>query len=343
MKVGYLAPLSISVVNGGLRNQALQTIHHVQDLGIQPFLISPWKIIKPDSMDLVHVFGATVENIGLMKQLYQAGIPMALSPVFYSNRSAKMIRASIALNGCLSWLGSGIRTDFSDKAAICDMADKILPNTLAEAHLIENGFSISSSRITVVPNGVEERFADAQPDLFQQTYGIKDFILFAGQAGAPRKNISLLLKAATKLEHPVVIIGRFGVDAYGISCETEAKRLKNVTLIDNLAHDSEMLSSAYAAAKVFVLPSQFETPGISAMEAALAGSNIVITSRGGTQDYFEDYAEYINPDSLHSLVGALNRSFSKQTQADLKTHLLERFNWKGIAQKTVDVYREILG
>jgi len=43
-----------------------------------------------------------------------------------------------------------------------------------------------------------------------------------------------------------------------------------------------MLASAYAACDVFVLPSMFETPGIAALEAGLAGAKIVITKYGGT-------------------------------------------------------------
>ena len=36
-------------------------------------------------------------------------------------------------------------------------------------------------------------------------------------------------------------------------------------------HDDPLLASAYAAARVFALPSWFETPGLAALEAALAG------------------------------------------------------------------------
>ncbi len=35
-----------------------------------------------------------------------------------------------------------------------------------------------------------------------------------------------------------------------------------------LDHDDPLLASAYAAARVFALPSWFETPGLAALEAA---------------------------------------------------------------------------
>lgn len=342
MNVGYVAPVSISVVNGGLRTQALQTIHHVQEHGVNPTLISAWDSIDPTSLDLVHIFGASVENLGLITQIQKAGIPIVLSPIFFSNRSAGVIRTSLLIEKCLSWLGSGIRSEFTTKAQMCSLASKVLPNTLEEASLIEKGFSVNTEKITVVPNGVEKRFLKATPDLFQQTYGLSDFILFTGQAGSPRKNVHMLLEVASSFEEPIVIIGEFGVDAYGIKCKELSEKHENVTLIDPLPHDSELLASAYAACKVFVLPSQFETPGIAAMEAALAGARIVITDRGGTQDYFKEHAEYMDPDSISSLRSALQRALEKSRTDELSDHLASRFSWPETSKKTVQVYRELL-
>ena len=48
------------------------------------------------------------------------------------------------------------------------------------------------------------------------------------------------------------------------------------------------LASAYAAARVFALPSWFETPGLAALEAGLAGCAVAITPYGSTRDYFGD-------------------------------------------------------
>ena len=41
--------------------------------------------------------------------------------------------------------------------------------------------------------------------------------------------------------------------------------------LGRLDHHDPLLASAYAAARVFALPSWFETPGLAALEAALAG------------------------------------------------------------------------
>src|SRR6476659_304125 len=53
----------------------------------------------------------------------------------------------------------------------------------------------------------------------------------------------------------------------------------------------------YSKAKVHVLPSWFETAGLSSLEAAAMGCNVVITRKGDAHEYFGDEAEYCDPAS----------------------------------------------
>lgn len=342
MKVGFIAPMSIAAVNGGVRAQALNTIKHLKAFGVEPILLSPWDEIKSYNLDLIHVFGASIENAGIVDQFDAMGIPMVLSPIFYSNRSAEVIRRAIKFEKYLSFLGSGIRSDFSIKADICFKCSFIFPNTTDEAELISDGFQIPDKKIEVIPNGVEDRFAHSDPELFIEKYGMKDFVLFTGQAGAPRKNVIKLLEIAPQLEVPIVIIGSLYQDEYGNRCRELAEKAVNITLIETLPHNSDLLASAYAASKVFVLPSQYETPGIAAMEAALAGSKIVITERGGTKDYFDNYAEYINPDSASSLLNGLKKALDSASSETLKDYILDNFSWQKVAKKTANQYKRLL-
>lgn len=342
MKVGFVAPMSISAVNGGVRAQVFNTLEHLKTFGVHPVLLTPWDKIRSHDLDLVHVFGASIENVGIVDQIQALGIPLILSPVLYSNRSASVIRRAIKFEKYLSLLGSGIRSDFSIKADICSKCNLILPNTHAEANLISKGFNIPEKYIHVIPNGVEERFAQASPEQFINEYGIENFVLFVGQAGAPRKNVIKLLEVAPEIDVPIVIIGSLYEDEYGNRCRELARKAGNITLIETLEHDSELLSSAYAASEVFVLPSQFETPGIAAMEAALAGSKIVITGKGGTREYFDGYAEYIEPASASSLLMGLRKALKANPDSELKDHILNNFSWQKVAEHTANQYRQLL-
>lgn len=342
INVAYIAPMSIAAVNGGVRNQALKTISHIGAYGVNALLLSPWDKLEERHFDLVHVFGASPENAGIVKILHGTNTPFVLSPVFFSRRNAAAIRSSITLEKLLRIVGSGIQSDFTIKAEMCRKAAMVLPNTSSESDLIANGFSIPRQNIQKIPNGVDARFAKAEKQLFIEKYGISDFILFAGEAGAPRKNVYRLLKVVSQIDVPLVIIGSFYDDAYGNRCRELAQTNKNVTLIDTLPHDSGLLASAYAAASVFVLPSYYETPGIAALEAALAGAKIVITAHGGTTDYFKEDASYLNPKSEHSIMEAIQSALQKSPNHKLKKRILNEFSWDNVAKKTAEVYKNLI-
>ena len=70
-----------------------------------------------------------------------------------------------------------------------------MPNTIAEGELLINGLEVNRNKTEVIHNGVEERFAEADPTIFQKRYGLKDFILYVGHLGPYRKNGLNMLKA----------------------------------------------------------------------------------------------------------------------------------------------------
>ncbi len=343
IKAAFIVPLSIGVVNGGVRTQALKTAEHLEHLGVEVTFLAPNELIRLEDFDLFHIFAAGTETSNIASIIGNSKkTKLVVSPVFFSNRRARTILNAIKVEKYLKIFGSGIRSDFSIKAEMCKLADAVLPNTSEELTLIQNGFGVDTSKLNVVPNGVETRFADSEPNLFIDKFGISDFILFAGQASAPRKNVIALLKAADKVDRNVVIIGSFDESGYSKECLKLAKSSTNVLLIDTLEHDSDLLASAYAACNTFVLPSQYETPGIAAMEAALAGANIVITENGGTKDYFSGYAEFINPNSTKSIFEGLKNSIEKEKSHHLKKHILDNFTWQKVADKTLNEYKKVL-
>lgn len=342
MKVGFIAPQSIAAVNGGVRTQALMTAQHLKNLGVEVVLVSPWDQLNELDIDLYHVFSASIENIGILRQLNALDKKIVLSPVMYSNRSSSTVKSILKGENLVGKLHQGMFSEFRIKQQACTLATHLVPNTLAEASLIIEGLTIPSHKIDPIPNGVEERFKDASPALFEDTYGIKDFILFVGHASSKRKNVYSLLEASKSINHPVVIIESFDQSEYSKQCTQLAESLAHVNIIDALPHDSAMLASAYAACKTFVLPSMFETPGIAAMEAALAGANIVITEKGGTQEYFKDFAIYIDPASTSSIYEALDSSQKKGKNNQLRDHIQSRYVWSEVAKQTLTVYQKVL-
>ncbi|XWN38230.1 MAG: glycosyltransferase [Balneola sp.] len=342
MKVGFIAPQSISVVNGGVRTQALMTARALSDLGVEVKFLSPWDDISETEPDLFHIFTAGYETIGIVSRLKEQKRKIVLSPVLFSNRNYKTIRRAINVEEKLTSVSAGIRSEFGIKKEVCKKSDLILPNTSSEAKLITKAFELDQSKINIVPNGVELRFKKADSKLFLSEKKLKNFVLFTGQASAPRKNVLSLIKAMHNINADLVIIGSFNESEYSKVCLKFAKENPRIHMLDTLDHNSDLLRSAYAASKVFVLPSQFETPGIAAMEAALAGANIVITEAGGTKDYFKDFAHYVSHNSIESIQNGIKEALEKPKSVELMNHISENYSWAKVGELTYKNYQELL-
>jgi glycosyltransferase involved in cell wall biosynthesis len=331
------------LLNGGPRTQVLQTKRCLEQLGITVSLFESWKEFRRDGVDLVHLFAANIGTYHLAREIHKLGIPVIVSPIFYTRHGPGVVRAVITADRIAKGLVRGIWTDYGLIAEICSWANAVLPNTSSEAALFKQGFGVEDDRITVVPNGVEERFAMATPDAFVNKYGVHDFILNAGHVGPARKNVLRLIRALSTIDHPAVIIGRYDDSGEGRMCLDEAQRNPRLLMLESLPNDSELLASAYAACDVFALPSLFETPGIAALEAGLAGAKIVITGVGGTRDYFREDADYVDPGSVDSIRDGILKGLSRKKTPTLRDRIRREYLWEQVAGRTLEVYRRVLG
>jgi len=249
---------------------------------------------------------------------------------------------TIWANRCLDSVGRGIWTHYGMASDICGWAGQVLPNTTDEAKLVIKGLGIASDKVQVVPNGVGERYYHADPELFGKTYGLEKFILSVGFIGMERKNHLRYFRALREVDLPVVIIGSVWKGPYAEKCMKAAEEIKDLTILDPLPPSSDLLASAYAACDLFVLPSLYETPGIAALEAALAGAKIVITPHGGTRDYFRDLVEYVNPYSVTSINNGITRALESERGSQLRELVHSEYTWRRVAEKTLDAYGQIV-
>lgn len=343
MKILYATYESVPLAKGGPFVKIQEMKKHLREMGHQVELFNMWESVnKLNEFDIVHLVGSNFSIYGLARSLKQRNINFFVEPVFFSRHSPAFINTVSKIDKSIRKLFPGSWLDYGFIRDICNWSELVLPNTDAEKDLIFQGFNIPEKKFSVIHNGVSERFLNADPDLFIKKYGVKDFILFVGHIGPKRKNVLALVKALEKINYPAVIVGRI----LDMGESKEVKKLvdnnKNIILIEELPNDSPLLESAYAACDTFVLPSQFETPGIAALEAALAGAKIVITKYGGTKEYFEDMAVYVDPSSVDSIRGGIQLSLKSVKSNKLKEFIRNNFLWRKIAAETVDVYNKVL-
>ncbi|MEO0102093.1 MAG: glycosyltransferase family 4 protein [candidate division WOR-3 bacterium] len=341
MRILFGSLQALNLMEGGAKTQVLMLKKYLESLGVEVSLFRDFQDYSPKDFSLFHLFAAEGGTYHLGRVIKGLEMKIIISPIFYSRQSPlklKLINSSFSLLRRFS----GIWTEHLYVKDLCTMADWVAPNTQKEKELLIKGLGIKKDKITVIPNGVEERFYYAQPDLFSETYKLKDFILYTGHIGWGRKNVLRLLRVLERLKHPAVLIGKVFDTEYTKKCLTIVKRCPWIKIIDHLPHSSPLLESAYSACSVFVLPSLYETPGLSALEAGLAGANVVITKYGGTEEYYKEFATYINPYSEKSIEKGIREALVKKKSEDLREHIRKNFLWQFAAEKLLSLYQKLI-
>jgi len=343
MRIFLASYQSLMLNRGGPTYKVLHLKKALEKLQVDVKLFDMWDFnLKLEKDDLVHIFNAGISTYSLAKNLTAYGAKYVVNPIFFSNHPASTLRTYQHLDNFFRKFLIRSHSDYSLTKAICDGAEKVLPNTIDEGELLRQGLWVEKQKIQVIHNGVEERFTDADPALFEKKFGMKDFILYVGHLGPDRKNGKNIIKALQKIDHQAVIIADVLHNSEGDWCRQEIAQCKNIKLIEWLNHDDPLFASAYAACHTFILPTKYETPGRAALEAGLAGANIVITPKGGTKEYFEDMAFYPNPLSVESIQNSISEALNSPRTSKLKDHIMKNFIWSVIAKQTLKMYESVL-
>ena len=338
----------------GLRDQLNRT-------GVKVKLFDMYKDSIGD-YDILHLWrplGDPLDALNLVNIARKNGVKVVVSPIYWLTHVSEPVLSfdehrvhfqlkSLLRNTVSSFVQrEGVDLGFDSihwfHRYVLRNADLLLPNSWDEGRLLVNHFKVDREKIHPVPIGVDGKFAGAKPDEFVDKYGINNFLLFVGRIDE-RKNVLNLIKAykRTGLKTELVIIGHTSNKEYLEECLKAAEGDKNVIFCGFMPHDSDLLSSAYAAAKALILPSWFETPGIVALEAGLAGANVAITKIGGTTEYFKNLAFYIDPYKLSSIEKAIVESHSKEKASDLREHILDNYTMEKIAKPYTEAYEKVL-
>ena len=328
---------------GGGENQLVQTARRLEAIGVGVRLFSPW-VDRIEDYRLLHLFGMSHEGLELARLAHRRGVPVVLSPICWLEPRALYSLATSRSRGLRDLAKWSLKSAFPRiggwRDALIREADALLPNSSAEADQLVRLFRARRDRIHVVPNGVDTRFEAVDPTLFRHRYGDDDFVLYVGRI-EPRKNVSGLIQATRRLGRPLVVIGDAppGHERYLARCQVAGAGF--TTWFDAVDHNHPMLASAYAAARVFALPSWFETPGLAALEAGLAGTAVVVTPLGCTREYFGDLVEYARPDRSNSIAESIERAWNDGPNPLLHPRIKSRFLWSNVAKRTAEAYDQV--
>ncbi len=339
----YVYPSAFQNPGGG-EVLLLKTKEYIEKQGVEIKLFDLWND-RLKKNDLLHVFGSVKEAFGLMATAKAIGTKIVHSPIIWYNWSSSL-GIEYALKERVLCLGRQAVKTFapfipSTRKKMMETADVVLAGSEMEAEQISRYFLVPEAKIKAVPYGADEYFAFAKPDTFIKKYGDKDFILCVGRI-EPRKNQLNLIRAMNQIDKKLIVIGEpvSHHTVYYERCRKEAG--PNIQFLGGLQQDSEELRSAFAACNVFVLPSWFETPGLSALEAGLAGAKIVITEEGCTREYFADMVHYLEPKSVSDIRTKIQNAIASRKTDRLKKHIREKYLWPNMAKRTIEIYNSLI-
>ena len=337
MKVLFASYQAVAMPGGGVYTQIMKTKAALEKAGVQVDLFDQWKRYNWQEIDLVHVFSTDMRNYFLLKAL-PAEVPLVVSPIIDKTLPFFLLRGLVATSALLP---HQILTSYQSHRLGFEKARLIIAPSPDGQRMLEKGFGVSRDKIRVIYNGVDPLFLDASGDVFTEKYGFDNFVLYAGQIGNPRKNLTRLLRVAQQMpEHEFVLIGPILDNPEARRVVTMAENLPNVHLLGRVSLDE--LASAYAACQVFVLPSLVEGTGLVALEAGLTGANVVITKNGGPPDYFQEFAIYVDPKSETSIKQGIEAALTLPRNDELRRYIQDNFLWSKIVQKLIQVYEEVV-
>jgi glycosyltransferase involved in cell wall biosynthesis len=217
-------------------------------------------------------------------------------------------------------------------------ADRVLTvSERTKRDLIEE-YGTPEAKVVVTPNGVDAAFTPHGARQDESPY-----LLFVG-ALQPRKDPLTAIEALSLTPGTLRLLVA-GPDK-GAEAEARAavSRLGLDGRVEFVGHvEKPELAALYRGAECFVLPSRYEGFGLPVLEAMASGTPVVTTTAGSLPEVADDAAVLVEPGDPVALAGGIERALADRER--LVAAGLERareFSWTETAQRTLDVYRELL-
>jgi glycosyltransferase involved in cell wall biosynthesis len=209
----------------------------------------------------------------------------------------------------------------------------ILPNSVSEYKRITQSYPCAVN-YSIIPNGVDIH-------LFKRNYFMgrdNNLVLCVARIEGIKNQLNLI-KALNYTRFRLLIVGSHAPNQKAYYDECQGIAAPNITFINHVSQQE--LVKYYQQAKVHVLPSWFETTGLSTLEAAAMGCNIVITDKGDAKEYFGTKAFYCDPAEPGSILSAIEKASESHYNEELHDMIIKRFTWKQAALQTYKAYQTI--
>lgn len=225
-------------------------------------------------------------------------------------------------------------------------------------------FQLSDEKITVINNGVDERFfmdisqpkEEIKKELAEKFRIEREYILFVGTL-EPIKNVTRLVRAfklfkenakkkGLKHDYQLVLGGKKGWLAGEL-----VQTAKDTGLQDDIKFlgyvEGDDLRKLLKNAELFIMPSLYEGFGMSVLEAMAAGTPTIVSNIESLKQISGDAVEYIDPLKIEEMAEKIEELIDDNKRKDLmRKKGIQRakdFSWEKCAEETLGVYQKVAG
>lgn len=246
---------------------------------------------------------------------------------------------------------------------IMSWADRLVAATPAEHAQMLWLYRADRPKIAIVPPGVDlNRFVRLPKEAAQAAIGVPPghrMLLFVGRI-EPLKGIDNILRACAQLQETEpdvlkkVCMCVIGGDVEGDPPEPEMARLmalrdelklgEHVTFLG--ARDQDMLHYYYNAAEALIMPSDYESFGMVALESMACGTPVIASEVGGLAFLVQDGVNGLHvptrePAALADRIRTILTDEDKQAEMSRAAyHIAQEYGWPVIADRLMRVFGE---
>jgi glycosyltransferase involved in cell wall biosynthesis len=219
-------------------------------------------------------------------------------------------------------------------------------------------YHVNPEKISAIPLAAPAHFRpvwnEEELQRVRQTYGIEgEYILSVGTI-QPRKNLSRLVAAYSRLRWakpevklPKLVLAGKCAWLYDETLRTiKELKISDSVILTGYVPETD-LPALYSGARCFIYPSYFEGFGLPPLEAMQCGAPVIVGDRTSLPEVVGDAGLLVDPFDVESLAKAMETLISDSSlREELSVKGLARaklFDWRETARQTLAVYKKAVG
>jgi len=345
--------------------QMLKTKEYLENMfGYDVTVAYSGKQISQSDARIVHIFNIQTidETLCFIEAAKHSGKLVALSPIYWDLSHANMIavlhkyrllqyarifkpfRSLLAtMQDTKQIIMRGSSLTAKRRRSIM-AADLILPNSHEEMDILAKVLSLDINHLRrktrVVPNGIDRTLINDYSG--HALVDATDYVLCVGSYH-PIKNQLCLIKALyDRKDIPIVLVGPIVSRRYFDAVSRLGEARGNVYILGQLEH--ARVYSLYKRAKVHVLASFRESPGLATLEALASGCEVVVSGPEYCPHRYYEYDRYAHicdPYNVRSIRHAILESYENRKNKD-SVRYQQKHCYEVVADETSKAYRYLL-